>query len=129
MRHTVLVVEDNVAILKPICEYLSHLGYLVDGCVDGKAARRRVEQRNYSIVLTDLRLRDGNDFDGLVLAEFVNTRRPGTPVIVLTACGDPDAELKAIRCGVARVLNKPQPLAQIASVVQETLSVAYARFL
>ena len=128
MNHTILVVEDNLDILAASCDYLMGLGYRVEGSRDSDDAKRKIQQKHYSIVLSDVRLRNGDDSDGLVLAEFIDQHRHGTPVILLTACGDPDLHLRAMRCGVIKVLNKPQPLAQIASVVRETLFHTYDRF-
>jgi CheY-like chemotaxis protein len=127
MKHTILVVEDNPDILATNCEYLESLGYGVDSSPDGNEAKRKLRQKYYSLVLSDLRL-GGGSAEGLDLFRFIRDNRPGTPIIVLTACGEPQLYLDAIRLGVTQIIDKPKPLAKIASIISETLSSTYARF-
>jgi DNA-binding NtrC family response regulator len=129
MKHTILVVEDNQLILSSNCEYLEQIGYGVDGSATADDAKERVRQKRYSLVLSDVRLKGTRECDGLQLVDFIQRKRPGTPIILLTACGDPDVHLSAIRSGVSRVLDKPVPLAQIASVIRDTLFQTYGPFL
>jgi DNA-binding NtrC family response regulator len=120
-------VDDNPDILATNCEYLAQLGYGVDGADNGDDAKRKLGQKYYSLVLTDLRLSSGTA-EGLDLLRFIQENRPGTPVIVLTACGEPQVHLDALRLGAARIINKPKSLAYIASIVSETIASVYSRF-
>lgn len=128
MKHNVLVIEDNLPLLAASCEYLRQLGYRVDSCSGVDDAIQKVQERHYSIVLSDVRLGDGDDFGGIAVAEFINEHRHGTPVILLTACGDPDLDLRAMQCSVTKLLYKPQLLAQIGGVIRDTLFQTYDRY-
>ena len=103
---TVLVVDDEDHLRKLLCDLLEREGYQTVEARDGAEAISRVDQHNPDLMLLDLNL-PGLDGYG-VLAQLRS--RPDTrqlPVVVLTAKGDEDNEVRVLQAGADDFLTKP----------------------
>ena len=101
---SLLVIDDDRQVLGSMVEWLRELGYSVDGggtCAEAKAA---IDKRPYDLVLTDVRLPDG---DGFELLSHCRTLRPEMPVILLTGYGTVETAVDAIRAEAFDFLTKP----------------------
>jgi DNA-binding NtrC family response regulator len=115
-RPSILVVEDEEAILFALEHYLITRGYQVDAAPDLDSARAFLKQNEYDILIADLRLGvTGNE--GLEVLACARERSLRTKMILLTAYGSPDVEAEALRRGAFTVLRKPIPLPDIAQVL------------
>lgn len=114
---TMLVVDDERAILLAIKSYFSHHGYSVDCAQELEEAEALMANLHYDVVIADLRLTGFHGTEGLEIVRSVRERYPRTRVILLTAYGSPEIEDAAARYGVSSFLQKPQPLAELAQVV------------
>lgn len=114
---TMLVVDDERAILLAIKSYFSHHGYSVDCAQELEEAEALMANLHYDVVIADLRLTGFHGAEGLEIVRSVRERYPRTSVILLTAYGSPEIEDAAARYGVSSFLQKPQPLAELAQVV------------
>src|SRR5262249_36843698 len=93
-------------------------GVQVDTVSDGTEALEALVQRNYSIVLTDLKM---PRVDGLQLIEEVQRRRLPVTVIVTTGHGSIDEAVQAMRMGAYDFLTKPIDVQHLRLVVQRAL--------
>ena len=114
-----LVVDDDADLLRLLSMRLAASGYRVATANSLQAARARLGVERFDLVLSDVRLPDG---DGLALFEDIRRQHPTLPVILLTAHGTiPDA-VEATSRGVAGYLTKPFDsqtlLASIAQALQ-----------
>ena len=99
-----LVVDDDADLLRLLSMRLQANGYRVATADCVEAARSRLGVERFDLVLSDVRLPDG---DGLALFEDIRRQHPALPVILLTAHGSiPDA-VEATALGVAGYLTKP----------------------
>jgi DNA-binding NarL/FixJ family response regulator len=121
-KERILIVEDEQAILLAITDYLSNLGYEVDGVTEISAAQKLLMEKPYAALLSDLRLTGTDANEGLELAELVRREYPATEVILLSAYGSPIAEQRARTHRVAAFLHKPKPLAELAQIIYSVLS-------
>lgn len=121
-KERILIVEDEQAILLAITDYLSNLGYEVDGVTEMSAAQKLLAEKPYAALLSDLRLTGTDANEGLELAELVERDYPATAVILLSAYGSPVAEQRARSHRVAAFLHKPKPLAELAQIIYSVLS-------
>jgi two-component system, NtrC family, response regulator PilR len=71
-------------------------------------------------VLTDMRLPDG---DGLDLVEWIQSHRPGVPVAVITAHGNVEAAVRALKLGAFDFISKPLDLAALRKLITATLKL------
>lgn len=122
MKQRILIVEDEAAILMAVNEYLSQLGYEVDGVRDIEDARRMLAEHEYAAVISDLRLTGTDANEGLQLATEIRTSARDTGVILLTAYGSAELEQQAREQGVLAFLHKPKPLGELAQIVYSILS-------
>lgn len=106
LGRSVLVVDDEDHLRRLLCDLLEREGYRTIEARDGAEAIARVDQHNPDLVLLDLNL-PGLDGYG-VLAQLRS--RPDTrqlPVVVLTAKGDEDNEVRVLQAGADDFLTKP----------------------
>jgi two-component system, NtrC family, response regulator AtoC len=104
MRGRVLVVDDDAIMGKMLVSQLSQLGYEADAFTDADSAFAALRSTDYDVVLTDLNMRP---VDGLTLCARVGGDREDIPVIVMTAFGNLDSAVGAIRAGAYDYLSKP----------------------
>ncbi|MHC4388188.1 MAG: sigma-54-dependent transcriptional regulator [Planctomycetota bacterium] len=101
---SILVVDDDRIILDSLCEFLSLEGFQTSGAETLKGAVAELQRHNYSLVLTDVNLPDGDGFD---LLDTVGKDYPRTVVIVITGYGTIESAVKAIKRGAYDYLTKP----------------------
>jgi DNA-binding response OmpR family regulator len=121
MKHSILLLDDEKSILFAVSEYFRAHGYIVDCARTLKQAKQRLESRNYSLLIADLRLTDEVENEGLRIVDWVSKRCPTTRIIMLTACGSPEVEDAAWARGVDVFLQKPKPLRVLALVAARLL--------
>jgi CheY-like chemotaxis protein/anti-sigma regulatory factor (Ser/Thr protein kinase) len=117
---SILVAEDEASLSRVISEILECAGFEVATARDGVEALERLAQREFDLLLTDIRM---PRLDGLELLARIKdmSRRPR--VIVLTSDGAPQTVLQAIREQALVYLTKPVHAAQLVSAVQEVLAL------
>ncbi len=101
---TLLLVDDDRLILESMGGWLREQGYQVDVASTRAEALKALGRKTYAIVLTDLRLGDGDGFDVLDRAKQLS---PQTEVILVTGYGTVDMAIEAIRKGAFDLLTKP----------------------
>ncbi|MBP6337248.1 MAG: response regulator [Vitreoscilla sp.] len=112
----VLVVDDDPVVGKSFNRVLSQKGYVVVTAQDGREALSKLQDGDYDVVFTDIRM---PGMDGLELAEQVKARKSWTPVVIVTGFGSQANEARAKAAGVSAFLHKPLTPEQIeASALQ-----------
>ncbi len=104
MSTRVLVVDDEPQMALAVSQVLLRTGYEVDTCLEAAEALNHLSQRDYGLVISDLRM---PHMDGHELVRRVQTLRAGTPVIVVTAHGTIESAVECVRDGAANYLLKP----------------------
>ena len=100
----VLVVDDEAGIREFLAEALGDDDHDVATADCGEAAWTLVEREAFEVMLTDLKM---PGIDGLELLRRVRERQPEVEVIVLTAHGNVDSAVEAMRLGAFDYLQKP----------------------
>ncbi len=113
-----LVIDDE----PDICELLTlTLGRMqVDTCVGGdlRSAKAQLAEKDFDLCLTDMRLPDG---DGLELVDWMQSHTPGVPVAVITAHGNIETAVQALKLGAFDFISKPLDLQNLRSVIENAL--------
>ncbi len=100
----VLVVDDQKNMRATTAIVLRQAGHVVEEAEDGTAALQRLQQEAFDVVLTDLRMPNG---DGMDVLRGIQRSAPETQVIVMTAYGTIESAVEAIRRGAYDFLAKP----------------------
>ena len=113
-----MVVDDDEDTRLALCDALVDLGYLPVPMVDGESALRESDRAELDLVLTDIKMPGMN---GIELCRTLAGDRPDVPVVVMTAFGDVEAAVAALRAGAFDFITKPVGLDQLSEVVNKTL--------
>ena len=100
----VLVADDEPGLREFVGDVLRLAGHDVVEAEDGRVASRRLDERGYDLVITDLKM---PHVDGLALVRKVKAEQPEVEVIVMTAHGSVDSAVEAMKLGAFDYLQKP----------------------
>jgi len=100
----ILVADDEEDVRTFLAESLERAGHEVTQVADGTAALRAAHEEPFDVVLTDLRMPGA---DGMAVVRAVRTEQPDVEVIVLTAFGDVNTAVEAMKLGAFDYLQKP----------------------
>lgn len=114
MPGRILIVEDRDSLRRMLDRALAGEGYDVVTLGDGDAARTRVREESFDLVLTDLRLPGAS---GLEVLAACREAQPETPVVVLTGYGTVGAAVEAMKLGALDFLEKPVELDDLFRLV------------
>lgn len=115
-RGRILVVDGDADLLEMMLYALRHRGFEAEGAPDGLQALVLLGQKNFDVVLTDLRM---PRLDGVGLLREIRRTVDSPTVVVQTSLLDPALELVLRRAGAFRVLRKGGPLAELLRSVEE----------
>src|SRR2546426_2092084 len=110
----VLVVDDEENVVVTIKAILQLDGYDVATTTSAAEARKMVRDQEFDLVLTDLRLEDG---DGLEVLRAVREHFPETVKIMLTGYASLESAIQALRAGAYDYLVKPSEVEELRSTV------------
>lgn len=117
----VLIIDDE----PDICELLEITLNRMDiktSCAESfKLAKRLLEQNPYDLCLTDMKLPDGN---GLDLVDFIQLMENPMPVAVITAHGNMDTAILAMKKGAFDFVSKPLDLSALRHLVSSALKLS-----
>ena len=104
MKRKILIVDDEIIILKCILVDLRRSDYSVDTAENGKQALAMLEKEKYDLVITDLMM---EGMGGLELLAEIKKKTADMPVIIMTGYGELDSAIEALRLGASDYLLKP----------------------
>ena len=118
MSARLLIVDDQVPILQFLARTLEEQGYDVSTATTLTRCREMVPDEMPDLVLLDMMLPDGNGMD--LLAEL-RTDYPHLAVILMTAYGDIETAVQAMRAGAHDFITKPYNLGQLLLSIERVL--------
>src|SRR6516225_520567 len=110
----VLIIDDEKRHAEAIAESLERVGYECVIATSGAQGAKRIEEDDYDVILTDLRM-DG--MDGLAILRKAKQSLPDSEVVLITGYGDVKTAVEAIKEGAANYLSKPVDLAELRAIV------------
>src|SRR4051794_34329598 len=96
LRTPILLVEDDRAMGSLLVKDLSRRNFEATHVANAGDALAAVDVREFRVIVSDVRL---GGMTGLELCERLHARRPDVPVILITAFGDLDLAIAALRAG------------------------------
>lgn len=119
-----LIVDDEAAHMRALCETLSGEGYVTTGYSSATEALAAVRAGAFDVVLTDLRM---PDMDGVALLEAIHAVDPDIVGIVMTGHGAVDTAVKAMQAGALDYVLKPFKLTTVLPVIIRALAIRRLR--
>jgi two-component system response regulator PilR (NtrC family) len=116
----VLIVDDEPHILELLELTLLRMGLEVDRATNVREALQQLDNNTYSLCLTDMRMPDG---EGLEIVRHITQNNLDVPVAVITAHGNLDNAVAALKAGAFDYLSKPVALDQLRAVVNAALTL------
>lgn len=124
MGATVLVVDDEDLARENVRETLIDAGYEAIEAGDLSQAHKYIDEGAADIVLLDVMLPDGS---GLTLLDRIELENPSPPVILITAFGEVDIAVEAMKKGAQDFLQKPLDLERLLQAVDKAHEVVALR--
>jgi len=113
-----LVVEDDAAIRRGVCDMLRFHGFEVQEAADGDEGLEQAQTAEVDIVLLDLILPGTL---GLEILEQVRNSRPTLPIIIMTAKGEEADRIKGLKLGADDYVVKPFSIKELIARIEAVL--------
>jgi len=115
----ILLIDDEPSILSVLCTILRAEDYEVTSVQDGEKAIELLNNEDFDLMISDLRMSPVNGMDLLRLA---NKEKPGMSVIMLTAYGSLETAIEALKLGAFDYVTKPFKVDELLITVQRALA-------
>ena len=115
-----LVIDDEPDICELLALTLGRMDVQTETAMDVAGAKALLGKHDFDICLTDMRLPDG---DGLELVEWMQSNASGVPVAVITAHGNVETAVQALKLGAFDFISKPLDLGNLRTIVENALRV------
>ena len=115
-----LVVDDEPDICELLSMTLGRMNIKAQSAADLAGARALLASQHFDICLTDMRLPDG---DGLELVEWIQSNAGHMPVAVITAHGNVETAVQALKLGAFDFISKPLDLGHLRNIVENALRI------
>ncbi|MCX5872606.1 MAG: response regulator [Deltaproteobacteria bacterium] len=110
----IMVLDDEPIVCKRLKPALEKQGYEVDTFTQSSDAMKQIEQVDYDLIITDLKMKG---VDGMQLLTAAKQRSPKTEVIVITGFATMETAKESFHKGVFDFIAKPFKLSEIQEVV------------
>ncbi len=117
----ILIVDDDLNILKLLCMRLETEGYIVDATPEFEEALKKIEREDFSLALVDLKLKQRT---GIELMEAIHNINPEMPIIILTAYGTIKSAVEAMKKGAYTYLTKPFDFQELSLQIKNAIEKA-----
>ncbi len=118
MAGTILVVDDEESMRKFFELTLKREGYRILTADSVATGVRAINDKNFDLLLSDIRLGDGTGLDILAACK---EKDPDIPVLMMTAYASPETAVEAMKLGAADYLTKPFNVDEVRVVVRNNL--------
>ncbi len=103
----ILIIDDEKAIRKTLSEILSFEGYKIDEAADGEEGLKRFGEKNFDLVLCDIKM---PKIDGIEFLEKAREINADIPIIMISGHGNIDTAVEAVKKGAFDYISKPPDL-------------------
>ena len=120
MNNTALIIDDEPDLRELLSMTLGNMKIRCTEAANVSEAKHLLARGRYDLCLTDMRLPDG---DGLDLVEWIQTHDARMPVAVITAHGNVDTAVEALKKGAFDFVSKPVELKRLRDIVRTALAL------
>ena len=120
MKQTILIIEDDTTFGTMLQRWCRRVGYEAELCSNVSSAQAELTDKKIDLVLTDLRLPDG---DGIMLLQWIREQKMDLPVIVMTSYAEIQSAVAAMKLGAEDFLEKPMNPAILKNKIEQALKI------
>src|ERR1017187_3493148 len=124
LKPTVLIVDDEPDLIELVSLTLERMNLATASAGDLAGARSKLNERRFDLCLTDMRLPDG---DGLDLVAWIQQQHAELPVAVITAHGNVESAVRALKLGAFDFVSKPLDLGVLRKLVAKAIKLSERR--
>ncbi|MDP1933234.1 MAG: sigma-54 dependent transcriptional regulator [Gammaproteobacteria bacterium] len=121
MTDSVLIVDDEPDIRELLEITLGRMSLITESAGNLAEAHELLQKKRFSLCLTDMRLPDG---DGIHLVEHIQCQYNHMPVAVITAHGNTETAIRALKAGAFDFVSKPVDLQKLRDLVNSALKLS-----
>lgn len=116
---SILIVEDDSALLKVLCIYFKKTGAIVFQATNGQEAYKIVENENIHFVLSDVQM---PIMDGVELLKKIRITKPVIPIILLATGQSELTKDEAVKFGASGLIHKPFKLLFLHQEIEKLIN-------
>jgi DNA-binding NtrC family response regulator len=117
-RIRILIIDDEEVVCSSCERFLKEEGYDVRTVFSGRDGIRLIDENNYDIVITDLKM---PGMSGMDILDYIKKGYPGMRVIMMTGYSTAANAEESLRRGASGYIQKPFAPSELLSVIVETL--------
>ena len=114
----ILLIDDDEGLNHFLSRFFKRKGYEVEACLSGQSAIERISAEDFDLILLDYKMPGLNGLDTLKKIKGAQIK---TPVIIMTAYGNTDTAIEAMKRGAYDYLAKPFERKELSRIVSEAL--------
>lgn len=117
---SILIVEDDITFSLMLTTWLKKKGFLVKSSSSVSDAKRKIKEETFHLILSDLRLPDG---DGIDFLKWLKEAQPVLPLIMMTGYADIQTAVQAMKSGAADYIAKPINPEELLKKINELIAI------
>ena len=121
LNHIALIVDDEPDILELLDITLSRMNIKTYRAENITTAKILLKEHHFDLCLTDMRLPDGN---GIELIKYIQDNVPSLPVAMITAHGNMEFAIEALKSGAFDFVSKPVDINNLRSLINTALKLS-----
>ena len=114
----ILLIDDEKSIRKTLQGILTYEGFKVKEASDGEEGLRMFNEKNYDVVLCDIKM---PKLDGMEFLVKANAANPDVPVIMISGHGNIETAVEAVKKGAFDYISKPPDLNRMLITIRNAM--------
>src|SRR5882757_6807952 len=115
---SILIIDDEKSIRKTLTEILSYEGYKIDEACDGEDGLKKFKEKNFDIVLCDIKM---PKLDGIEFLEKAREINDEVPIIIISGHGNIETAVEAVKKGAYDYISKPPDLNRLLITIRNAM--------